>query len=335
MEPSRMAKTTIEWCNYTFNPWIGCTRVSPGCEHCYAEALARRAPALIYGPQKGQGGSRKRLATWGPQAPRRVTSAAYWQQPMRWNKAAQKAGERRRVFCASLADVFECRRDLDDIRWRLWDLIMRCDSLDWLLLTKRPERVMELAHPVWSARTEWRWGERVPEGYYQWPAHVWVGCTVEDQKRAEDRLDHLVQIPAPVLFVSYEPALEQVDFGPWLDRIQWLIVGGESGPGARPFDVAWMRKTISQCHTAKVPVFCKQLGANVRDRNDAGFDGQPGDAWDFGETDPCDMVEDSPNGFREEYQGAPVRIRLRDRKGGDMDEWPEELRVREFPEVGR
>lgn len=113
--------------------------------------------------------------------------------------------------------------------------------------------------------------------------------------------------------------------------IDWIIAGGESGPGARPFDVAWMRSAIKQCRAAGVPAFCKQLGANVRDRNDAGFDGQPGDAWDFGGTFPADVVEDNPNGYREEYQGAPVRIRLRDRKGGDMAEWPADLRVQEFP----
>lgn len=321
-----MAKTKIEWCHYTFNPWIGCTRVSPGCEHCYAEAQVRRAPNLILG--KGPHpllGRDERL--WGVMSPRRVTSEAYWKQPLRWNKAAERDGERHRVFCASMADVFEdwkgepsadfevrpSPRDLDEIRDDLWTLIEHTPWLDWLLLTKRPQNILSMVPKRWKSN---------PSFPDLWPRNAWVGCTVEDQKRAEERLDHLTPIPAPVLFVSYEPALEAVDFRRWLcgrrsipgvispsvgfqvtNRIGWLIVGGESGPGARPFDLAWARQAVNKCKAAGVPVFVKQLGAQ-----------------------PVQSGEDA-------IRHGSI-IGMRDRKGGDMDEWPADLRIREFPAVG-
>jgi hypothetical protein len=116
-------------------------------------------------------------------------------------------------------------------------------------------------------------------------------------------------------------------------KIDWVIVGGESGRRARPFDVAWARGIVQQCRAAGIACFVKQLGANVRDRNDAGFEGNEDDAWDFGTVDPVDVIEHDPDGYRQEWQGAPVRIRLRNRKGGDLAEWPVDLRVREFPPV--
>lgn len=126
--------TGIAWTDHTFNPWIGCAHVSPGCDHCYAEAGTSARIA------RGRG-----LPLWGEGAARQVTSPDYWKQPLRWDRAAAKEGVRRRVFCASLADVFEDRRDLDAARCALWDMIEQTPNLDWLLLTKRPQNVLRLA----------------------------------------------------------------------------------------------------------------------------------------------------------------------------------------------
>lgn len=330
-----MGKTSIEWTDYTFNPWIGCQRVSPGCEHCYAEALVKRAPALVLG-HGYHIGTPGRLPIWGPLAPRRITSDAYWEQPKRWNRLAEKAGGRKRVFCASMADVFEAKlvggERLDEFRTRLWDLIEQTPFLDWMLLTKRPRNILHMVPAKWISdppsevlRTD------------RWPTNVWVGCTVEDQHRADDRLPHLLQVPAPVRFVSYEPALEAVDFAPWLSvhnpscfwcygrgempgtgercpsisGIDWLIVGGESGPGARPFDLAWARSAVAQCRDAGVPVFVKQMGSRP-------YDG----------VETC-SVKYGPNQI--DVEDRPRWLKLADPKGGDMEEWPEDLRIREFP----
>src|SRR5262245_34580602 len=148
-----MAKDSkIEWTHHTFNPWWGCERVSPACKHCYAEAWARRLGMTL----------------WEKGAPRRVMSDAYWRQPLQWDAAARDAGTRARVFCASMADVFEDRDDLDPARERLWSLIAATPNLNWLLLTKRPQHVSEMVP----------WGER-------WPDNVWLGTTVENQRWAE------------------------------------------------------------------------------------------------------------------------------------------------------
>jgi len=316
----------IAWTDHTFNPWWGCVRVSPGCQHCYAETFAKRV---------GQ-------SVWGVDAPRRFFGNKHWAEPLKWNAAAEKAGTRARVFCASMADVFEDRRDLDDWRAKLWSLIEITPWLEWLLLTKRPQNFDKLAPGPWVAG-------RVP-------AHVRIGTTVEDQPRAEERIPALLRIPA-ANFLSMEPLIENVSLR-WLPtwpggvrgaalnpnaastdhldglrRIDWVIVGGESGPGARPLWVPWVRQVVEQCRDAGVTCFVKQLGADVRDRNDAGFTGDfdgSGTAWpEQHEID--DRIESDLDGTRDGYQGAPVRIHLRDRKGGDPSEWPEDLRVREFP----
>lgn len=339
----------IEWCHHTFNPWIGCQRVSPGCQRCYAEALVKRAPALVHGTGY-RSEARHLLPTWGPKAPRRVTSAANWDRPLKWNREAEKAGGRRRVFCASMADVFEdwpgtvsvpdpdmILADLDDIRGKLWALIERTPHLDWLLLTKRPENVYDMVPDNWIhtegclVRLRGGCGGTCDV----WPRNVWVGCTVEDQRRAEERIPRLLEIPSALLFVSYEPALGPVNWLPALGadengercacgdpecpgpgsrgcnarRISWLIVGGESGPGARPFDLAWARQALADCKAAGVPVFVKQTGSNPRGHHD--------DLWAL-------------DGIMPEGCGHYTH-RLRDKKGAAMAEWPEDLRVRELP----
>ena len=216
-------RTGISWCDHTFNPWIGCTKVSEGCRNCYAEQFAT---------------GRMGLDAWGPSADRHVTKT--WPQVPRWDRAARDAGERRRVFCASLADVFEDHVTANEYRPRLWDLIRRCESLDWLLLTKRPENVGRMLPADWG------------DG---WP-HVWLGATVEDDRVAR-RLDALRAVPAALRFVSYEPALGPLDHVD-LSGIGWVIYGGESGPGYRADDPNWARAMRDRCRAEGVAFFHKQ-----------------------------------------------------------------------------
>lgn len=270
----------IEWTHHTFNPWWGCARVSPGCENCYAETFAKRTGK----------------AKWGVNEERRLFGDKHWKEPLKWNAAAEKAGERHRVFCASMADVFEDRRDLDEQRQRLWNLIDDTPHLDWLLLTKRPENIARLYPPTWTEK-------RLPP-----IRNIWLGCTAEDQKRADERVPRLVEVRAAVRFLSCEPLLGPVELA--LNGIDWVIVGGESGHGARPFNLAWARSVVTQCRKANVAIHVKQLGAapfSVADKIS-----HKGNA------------EKMPDGF--------YRF-LNDRKGGDWNEWPEDLRVREYPAV--
>lgn len=235
--------TKIQWADHTFNPWVGCAAISPACEHCYAEAWARRT---------GQ------AALW--QGERRRTAAATWRQPLKWERQAEafmaEHGRRQRVFCASLADVFDNQADP---AWRadLWELIAETPSLDWLLLTKRPQNIAGMyADGLADAYNAPRMEPR------QWPPrNVWLGTTVENQAEAERRIPHLLAAPAAGRFLSCEPLLEAVDVSPWLDRIGWIIVGGESGPGARPVHPDWVRGLRDQCQAAGVPFFFKQWGA--------------------------------------------------------------------------
>lgn len=225
----------IEWCDHTFNPWIGCAKVSEGCQHCYAEAYAKR-----YGK-----------AEWGPGAMRVRTSAANWQKPLAWNRQALAGGRRYRVFCASLADVFEDHHDVNGWRVSLLELIEATRALDWLLLTKRPERVQPLIEQA---------AGRSAGSFFDLNPHVWIGASVENQEQAEKRIPHLVEVPAPVRFLSMEPLLGPVDLAPWLGGLAWVIVGGESGPHARPMHPDWVRALRDQCAAAGVSFFFKQWG---------------------------------------------------------------------------
>ena len=295
------ADTLIEWAKHTFNPWRGCAKISAGCKNCYAE---NAAPVRI--------ARSKGLETWGVGAAREIASESMWRQPLLWNRKAKEAGERHRVFCASLADVFEdyqgpSAEAIKAARLRLWALIEATPHLDWLLLTKRPQNVMGMIPDSWRA---------------EMPRNVWMGCTVENQEAAEERILALLEFPSKVRFISQEPQVGAIDWarieilmsyrypeGAYLnaltghmshnDRftprlVDWIIVGGESGHNARPFDVAWARKTVEQCKAAGVPVFVKQLGANP---------------W---------------------LDGRPYAIESK--KGGEMSELPEDLRLREVPQ---
>ncbi|MEQ8822619.1 MAG: phage Gp37/Gp68 family protein [Sumerlaeia bacterium] len=238
-----MENTGIEWTDHTFNPWMGCEKVSAGCANCYAE----RDMDHRYGRVK-----------WGPSGERVRTSASYWRKPIAWNKRAAAEGVRERVFCASLADVFEDRRELDYWRADLFDLIRRTPHLDWMLLTKRPECVRSLidtgvSGPQEEMEVDWQYDANPP-------ANVWLGTSVEDQAAADTRVPALLKAPAALRFLSCEPLLGPVDLRPWLDGIDWVIVGGESGPAARPMHPGWARSLRDQCVAAGVPFLLKQWG---------------------------------------------------------------------------
>lgn len=253
-----MKNSKIEWTDHTFNPWVGCTRVSPGCQHCYAETLMA---------------DRYKKVKWGPQGARVRTSAAYWKQPLKWNREAEAAGVRRRVFCASLADVFEDKADqaYEMANWReeLWNLVQATPWLDWLVLTKRPENVRPMVPFAMEGN---------PYSELAWPHNIWIGTSVENQQQADKRIPELLRIPAVVRFLSVEPLLGPVDlsnYQPFIQNdprpyrraagilsghISWVIVGGESGPDARPMHRDWARSVRDQCVEAGVPFFFKQNG---------------------------------------------------------------------------
>ena len=256
--------TKIEWADHTFNPWTGCTKVGPGCDNCYAEGWAKRSG----------------IVHWGTGAERRRTSESNWKQPIKWNAEAERLGLRYRVFCASLADVFDNEVPAE---WRadLFDLIASTPHLDWLLVTKRIGNVERMVMD--ALRTMFIRANQEPP---TWPwANVWLGITVVNQAEADRDIPKLLQVPAAVRFLSMEPLLGPVDltdispnrgdrpedhfsalFDPDDDQadtrhyVDWVIVGGESGPKARPMRPQWARDIRDQCKVAGVPFLFKQWG---------------------------------------------------------------------------
>lgn len=249
--------TAIEWADSTFNPWTGCTKISPACDNCYAEAWAKRSG----------------MVEWGNH-PRRRTAPANWREPLKWQREAgeffAQHGRRRRVFCASLADVFD--NQVDD-QWRkdLFDLILATPDLEWQLLTKRPQNIIKLSENAGGL-----------------PANAALGTTMEDQPRADLNLPHLLIAAAHTrplyTFGSFEPMLGLIDvswalssnkldvaagilqrghFAPGLEKmrgLEWAIAGGESGWNARPTHPDWIRSLRDQCASAAVPFLFKQWG---------------------------------------------------------------------------
>jgi protein gp37 len=230
-------KSAIEWTDHTFNPWWGCTKVSPGCAHCYAETLSSRYLYDVFGPRK----------------PRRTFGEEYWQNPLKWNRQAAQLERRMRVFCASMADVFEDNKSIEVERQKLWHLIDETPMLDWLLLTKRPHNMIPFA--------PWK---------NDWTTNVWAMTSVENQEQAEKRIPILLEVPAIVRGLSVEPLLGPVDLGSWLEDIHWVIVGGESGQGARQMRADWVRYLRDQCVAAGVAFFFKQWGEWVHLEDSAG-----------------------------------------------------------------
>lgn len=245
--------TGIAWTDSTFNPWIGCTKVGPGCDHCYAEALDKR--------HRWKGSTH-----WGAGVERMRTSVANWAKPRAWNKARQKDGKTHRVFCASLADVFDNEVPTE---WRndLFTLMWETPALTWLVLTKRIGNAKHML-PFTTMR------------------NVWLGATIVNQEEADRDVPKLLETNAAIRFVSYEPAIGPVDWKQY-PGIDWIIVGGESNQsGARPFDISWAHNSILQAREIGAAPFVKQLGS---------------------------------------LHG------MKDRAGANPDEWPDALRVREFP----
>lgn len=219
-------ESIIAWTDSTFNPWMGCVKVSDGCTNCYAETLTA---------------NRMGLKLWGKRAKRQRTSVQNWNKPRRWNRDAVAAGESSRVFCASLCDVFEDHPQADEWRPDLWRLIRETPDLDWQLLTKRPERI----------------AANLPEDWGNGWDNVWLGTTIEDERVAW-RADHLRAIPAAVRFISYEPAIGPLAHALNLTDLHWIIYGGESGPGYRREDKQWARDMHTACADAGVAFFHKQ-----------------------------------------------------------------------------
>lgn len=322
------SETSIEWTDHTFSPWWGCTKVHAGCKNCYAETMDAR--------WAGKGKEH-----WGPSAARRMI-VGEWGKPGEWNRAAKrKLGRRARVFCASMCDIFEdfngvvenqlgqrLYRDGEDrvrtqetplpvtvvwLRWRVWELIMKTPNLYWLLLTKRPENIERMVPPAWLVK---------------WPDNVMTGTSPCDQETADVCVPALLRTPGPH-FLSCEPLIGPIDFAKipdeWdrppghgsptlLGDIEWVIFGGESGGGARPCNIEWIRSGVAQCRAAGIAPLVKQLGANVH--------------WN-GIGTPEEPV--FPGAARREDVGGAFRVYLKDSKGGDMQEWPEDLRVRQWP----
>ncbi|ABW33154.1 DUF5131 family protein [Acaryochloris marina] len=256
-----MENSEIEWTNHTFNPWIGFSHYSPGYVNCYAET---------------QMDKRYDRVKWGVVGTRTRTSESYWKLPYKWNRKAAERGGTETVFCGSLADVFEDRDDLIDWRLDLFDTVIdKTPNLTWLLLTKRID--MAVLFLTWV---------RVPP-------NVWLGHSICTQRESDVVIPKLAKLQHKVggIFLSCEPLLEPLDLGAL--PVNWVIIGGGSGPSARPCDVAWVRSIRDQCKSVDVPVLIKQLGSN------------------------------------------PVGVpKLRSAKGGDILEWPKDLRVWEFPEFG-
>lgn len=245
----------IQWTTHTYNPWWGCTKVSDGCKNCYAESFAVR-----YGHD-----------IWGIGKQRRLLSENHWKEPLKWNNIAKEQNERHRVFCASMADVFEENAPQGEVK-KLWGVIKQTSNLDWLLLTKRPHRILDNLPDDWG------------NGY----KNVWLGTSVEDE-RVVERINHLVSVPAAIHFLSLEPLLGPLPNLP-LKNIDWVIVGGESGAGSRPMKLDWVLDIHQQCLAANTAFFLKQTG-NV----------------------------------------LAKQMKLTDKKGGNIEEWPEEFQLRSYP----
>ena len=299
-----MADTSIEWADKVWNPVVGCTRVSAGCDHCYAIRVAARGMSAQH---RGLTKLRPKDASRpGPDWTGEVRCLPQLLAvPLRWRKP-------QRVFVNSMSDLFHAQVPFEFIA-AVFGVMAVANRHTFLVLTKRPERALAFfgwlddhEYGAFGAMEDAMEDEGVCDGIAldrPWPLpNVHLGVSVEDQATANERVPVLLDCPAAVRWVSYEPALGPVDWTQWLapgwpgrctdgPRLDWIVVGGESGPGARPCDVAWIRSIVEQCRAAGVKAFVKQLGS----------------AWA------------SANGG--------------DRKGGDLSRWPTDLAIRELPDV--
>ncbi len=294
------SKTNIEWCDATWNPTRGCSRVSPGCQNCYAERTAARQMHSAYKDLV-------RSTADGPQwtGLLRIAGDDTFDAPAHWRKP-------RRIFVDSMSDLFHEDMPFPRIAdvWRVMAL-PECGRHTFQILTKRAKRMRRFMEEAATLAKAWPWPD--PDHVL---SNVWLGVSVEDRAR-KDRIEALRATPAALRFLSLEPLLE--DLGPIdFTGIGWAIAGGESGPGARPCDVAWIRSIVAQCREAGVPCFVKQIGSRPQYQEYA------------------DMSDDAFRAWDSKHAGEPVPlggliVHPLDRKGGDPSEWPEDLRVREFP----
>ena len=314
-----MENTKIQWAHHTFNPWRGCAKVAAGCANCYAADQARRNPRI--------------LGQWGAGGTRVVASEDQWRKPSRWASAARDAGERHRVFCGSMCDIFEAwdgpiidaagepirdasrwwgafdSRPLtaDDVRYRVVNEVLATNgALDWLMLTKRPQNARHMLEAVGLCGETW---------------NLWVGASAANQQEADEAWYALQEVTqAAVRFLSLEPLVGPIDLRDVWRNSQvpdWVIVGGESGPNSRPCYLEWLDLVVARCREASVPVFVKQTG-KVAVTRDARPYGLPPARW-------------GPWG-NESREGQLV---TRDTKGGDPAEWPQTVSwPRAFPKGG-
>lgn len=350
-----MGKTSIEWtrgddgsAGSVWNPVRGCSRISPGCggpNHqggCYAEKIAAR----FSGPGQPFEGFAERTEFGGRWTGKMALADDMLTLPLRWRKP-------RRIFVNSMSDLFHDNLP-DEAIDKVFAVMALAPQHTYQVLTKRaarmrdylctPNRENSINGAVWSLLGT-PLGSKIEHGG-EWRAklplqQVWLGVSVEDQERADERIPDLLKTPAALRFLSCEPLLGPLDLDHYLRAgshrhvgsmtkppISLAIVGGESGPRSRPFWAPWARSILRQCRKAGTACFIKQMGANVQDRNDAGFE-DCDNGWNL--EDEVAQVEHDLDGTIDGYQGAPVRIRLKDRKGADMNEWPADLRVREMP----
>lgn len=355
-------KSKIQWTEFTASPWHLCSKVSEGCKNCYAWLLmitrlwpiVRKAWKAAFDRGDKSFADWETREVWGDNAPR-VLAKGFWEKALALDRKAAREGVRYKMFPSMIDWLDHMPAGIidQDGRWLdknkvladFLELIRLTTNIDWLLLTKRPENFPDrLLEAMGTFPEEWDTECAIPQRDFvqDWwngtepPANVWLGVTAENQEQADKRIPELLKIPAKIRFVSYEPALGPVDFEdivtgaidkpggeqhlnclsmegltPGDDEeykgalINWIIVGGESGPKARPFNIEWARSTIAQCKAAAVPVFCKQLGAK-------------------------------PYFYPTGSGGVgKVELQLKDPKGGDMSEWSEDLRIRQFPNGGR
>jgi protein gp37 len=253
---------------------------------------------------------------WGPLGTRQRTSASNWKLPYKWDREASREGVQKRVFCASLADVFEDRSEVEEWRIQLFHMMEDTPNLIWLVLIKRIENVARMVPPGWMYEERppesWRsdpkkrWRYKGAGRWAGWPSNVQIGTSVENQKYADERIPLLLQLPAPVRFLSCEPLLGPLDLWqyavpkfaadddrhyPWRDGVEWIIVGGESGNGAREMKTEWVSKILDDCSGTGTALFVKQLGSV-----------------------------------------AAKEMGVTDKKGDDMSEWPSWMQWQEFPE---
>lgn len=326
-----MATTSIEWTEQSWNPIAGCNDKSPGCKNCYARTMTGRLEAM---------GSAKYAGLTVLQGSHRV-----WTGKIAFDEKALLAPLRRkkptRYFVNSMSDLFH-HNVTDEMVDRIFAVMALCPQHTFLILTKRPDRMREYFRQGAARRLRTldlivriRESDEFHDktnftGLMNILPNVWLGTSTENQDTADDRIQYLLETPAAIRFISAEPLIGEIGMfaflrgklrdeglmalGTKLPGLDWVIVGGESGPGARPFHVEWARKIVKECQDAGVPVFVKQMGVDVRTTGVAG----PGQHWPAG-TKLIDTGE------------GHWKVKLKSKKGGDMAEWPEDLRVRQMP----